>query len=89
MGYHATQARKLGLGGATDVAIWREAEKLGAVVVSMDSDFAALAKSSARARLIHFQGGNMTKNQLLKYFASRLPEIITALESGERVVEFR
>jgi predicted nuclease of predicted toxin-antitoxin system len=86
-GQDAIHARNLGLKGAADRTIWKEAEETGAIVVSMDSDFPPLARVSLRARLLHYKGGNTTSDDLIAKFDRHLPTIIKSFNEGERVVD--
>lgn len=86
-GHEAIHARSLGLKGAADRTIWKEAEETGAVVVSMDSDFPSLARVSLRAKLLHYKGGNTTSDDLIVKFDRHLPTIIKSFSEGERVVD--
>jgi predicted nuclease of predicted toxin-antitoxin system len=87
-GHEASTARRLGMKGGSDEAIWQHAEETGSVVVSHDSDFVAMAAKSERASLVHYRGGNKTTADLINIFDQHLPAIVAALESGERYVEF-
>lgn len=88
-GHECFTASRLKISSATDQSIWQRAEELEAVVISKDSDFGALAAASRKARLIHDRGGNMSTTQLVERFRQQLPQILAALEAGERIVEFR
>lgn len=71
-----------------DTAIWAEAERLGAVIVSKDEDFVHLRTLRPEGpALVWVRVGNTTRHELLAWFAALLPEIEQALQAGERLIE--
>jgi predicted nuclease of predicted toxin-antitoxin system len=87
-GHEAATARRLGMKGGTDEAIWQHADETDSVVVTHDSDFIALMQKTARGQLLHYRGGNRTTAELISIFEASLPAIIAALQEGERYIEF-
>jgi len=60
------------------------------VVVSKDEDFLHLANlAAAGPAAVWVRLGNCRKGPLLDTFARILPEILNALQSGQKVVEIR
>jgi predicted nuclease of predicted toxin-antitoxin system len=86
-GFDVVTARRLGLKGTSDAGIWQHAEETGSIVVSSDSDFVPWAAGSAKARFLHYRGGNRTTAELVAFFEKSLPDILAAFESGEHYVE--
>ena len=84
-GHEAFTAKRLKIG--TDDSIWQHTEKIQAVVISKDSDYLSLASQFSKPQFVHLTGGNMTTSQLIERFRVRLPEILQALQSGERIID--
>ena len=75
---------------AGDGVIWRHAVANEMVVVSKDEDFHFLALlPGSTGRLVWVKIGNCRKQVLIEKFRTQLRAIITALESGSRIVEIR
>ena len=73
---------------ADDRAIWAEAQRLGAVVVSKDEDFVHLRTLNPDGpAIVWVRIGNTSKRGLLGCFERFLPEIERALLAGEMLVE--
>jgi predicted nuclease of predicted toxin-antitoxin system len=87
-GHDVVTVRRLGMRGGSDTSIWAYAEETGSVVISHDSDFVPMAAKSSKAQLVHFRGGNKSKQELIDIFDKQLPTIVAALLAGERYVEF-
>ena len=88
-GLDAVHVRDLGLKAAPDAAIWTEAQRDNAVVISRDEDFVALAGRSGGARVVWIRLGNCTNAALLAAVETNWPAIATRLTAGERLVELR
>jgi len=73
---------------APDGAIWREAERLGAVIVSKDADFAGwrIGRTDGPA-VVWVRLGNIRTADLLRAFAAALPSLVEALQRGDLLVE--
>lgn len=81
---------EIGLGEAPDERIWAHAAETRAVLLSKDDDFAQLARRSDRAAaVVWIRLGNTTSKALWQALAPVLPEIIEAVEQGERLIEVR
>jgi predicted nuclease of predicted toxin-antitoxin system len=64
-GVDAAHVRELDLTGASDTAIWAEASRDDAVVISRDEDFGKLLRDRGGARLVWIRIGNCTNAALL------------------------
>ncbi|MBG1231098.1 hypothetical protein [Aestuariivirga litoralis] len=59
------------------------------MLVSKDDDFRLLQLREPRARLLWVTMGNCSRAVLLQRFEVVLPEVLSALESGETLIELR
>ncbi|MFN3537540.1 DUF5615 family PIN-like protein [Brevundimonas sp.] len=87
LGHEALHVEPLGLGAATDAAVWAEARRREAVVVSKDSDFLAFAGSDGG--LVRLRVGNCSNRVLFGIIDRAWPDVVEKLERGERIVEVR
>ena len=89
-GYAAVHVDDLGKDRDEDIDIWRAAEDRNVVVMSKDADFAMLALANTNSQaLVWLRMGNTRKRPLIERVLHVLPDIIDALEHGERIVEVR
>lgn len=89
-GFEASHVDRIGLGGASDLAIWRQAPALADALITKDVDFVQLARSDATGvAVIWIRIGNVTNAALWRVLEPALPEIVAALRAGERIVEIR
>ncbi len=88
-GHAAAHVRDLGLGGASDRMIWEEARRTGCVIVSKDDDFLNLQRQLPGPALMWITLGNCSKLVLLARMEKALPEVLTALDAGETLIEIR
>ena len=80
----------IGCQKAVDRVIWDEADKRQATVVTKDEDFASRAAMKTEGpAVVWVRVGNCSNDALLKWFEHLLPEIVTRLASGERLIEVR
>ncbi len=72
-----------------DREIWARASANEAVIVSKDEDFAILSNTNASQSpaVVWLRVGNTRRAELLRWFEELLPEVIAALERGERLIE--
>ena len=78
----------LDLGQSPDNDVWRHAEKNEAVIVSKDEDFAQWVMSGRRGpKVVWLRVGNCTNAELVDWLLPVWPDVVRALESGERLVE--
>tara|TARA_R110000787_G_scaffold20671_1_gene61546 strand:- start:1519 stop:1848 length:330 start_codon:yes stop_codon:yes gene_type:complete len=86
-GWQAVHVRDLGLASASDIAIWTEAQRDQAVVISRDDDFVGLAQRMGGARVVWVRLGNCTNATLLATIEVHWPGIAARLDAGEVLVE--
>ena len=87
-GHEADHVNTIGLGAATDRAIWSHAVAARAVLVTKDGDFGDLSRQDpAGTAVIWIRLGNTTSRALWQHLEPILPEIIEALQQGERLIE--
>ncbi len=89
-GHEAAHVFEIGCNSAPDREIWQKGQETNAVIVTKDNDFVLLSAMSATGpQVILIRLGNTRKHTLISRFAAVLPAILTALESGERLIEIR
>jgi predicted nuclease of predicted toxin-antitoxin system len=87
-GHDAHHVFDLDLHQASDRAIWAEAVKSGAAILSKDEDFITLATLEPKGpQVVWVRAGNTTTRALLEWMTPLLPTIVEALERGEKVIE--
>jgi predicted nuclease of predicted toxin-antitoxin system len=87
-GHVAEHVLDLDLGQSTDNDVWRHAEEIDAVIVSKDEDFAQWVMSGRRGpKVVWLRVGNCTNAELVDWLLPVWPDVVRALESGERLVE--
>ncbi len=87
-GHEAEHVLDLDLGQSTDNDVWRNAEKVDAVIVSKDEDFAQWIMSGRSGpKVVWLRVGNCTNAELVGWLLPVWPDVVRALESGERLVE--
>lgn len=76
------------LESADDGAIWNEALRTDAVIVSKDEDFASRRMlAGAGPRIVWLRLGNASRRETIRRFEAVLPDLLTALERGDGLVE--
>ncbi len=86
-GYKAEHVNRIGLGAAKDSDVWAYARTHQAVLVTKDGDFADMARRASKGpAVIWLRTGNVTNNALWANFSRALPEILEALNAGERII---
>ena len=89
-GHDAVAVRDIGLRDATDTAIWQRAEMDGAIIVTKDEDFAAMAGRMTQCpQVLWVRTGNLLTHLLLKRFDVAWVQAETLLADGVRLVELR
>ena len=86
-GHEAEHVFDIGLGGASDSAIWLCAAKTNAIIITKDQDFVALAKIDSSVGLVWLRSGNRPRKILLEQMEIVFKDICEALASGEKIVE--
>lgn len=80
----------IGLGGATDAAIWDYASRNDCVVISKDEDFLYMANApQPTARFVWIRMGNCRTKALLAAVERLWPKMEAGLTAGDRVIELR
>jgi predicted nuclease of predicted toxin-antitoxin system len=89
-GFATAHVADIGLLTASDRAIRDRAAKERAAIITKDGDFACLHRSGpAQAAVVWLRIGNTAREPLVQWLLPLMPEIVTALEAGESLVEIR
>lgn len=84
----AQHVADLQMADASDWAIWQQAQETNAVIISKDSDFVTLATLEEEGPpVVWIRLGNTHRKALLNWFSPLFPEIMEALEQGEKLIE--
>jgi predicted nuclease of predicted toxin-antitoxin system len=87
-GFVAEHVNRVGLGVASDAAIWRHAARTKATLLTKDEDFVTLARNEPNGpQVVWIHIGNISNDALWRAIDPQLDEIIQALNAGERIVE--
>ena len=87
-GIQAAAVRDLGLRDATDRDIFEAAGKAKAIVLTKDGDFVRLLdRFGPPPQVIWLTCGNTGNAHLRQILAQALPQAVTQLKAGERLVE--
>jgi predicted nuclease of predicted toxin-antitoxin system len=87
-GHEAEHVFDIGLVAAPDIEIWRYAERIGATIITKDSDFVAIRlRATTGPAVIWLRLGNVTNKTLESALLLHLPEVVLAVEAGEVLVE--
>lgn len=84
-GHDALHVSELGLKSGTDREIREAAFVSGAIVVTKDQDFIRISRQADR--VLWVRGGNLPRSALMARFAASWFKALTALESGDLIVE--
>lgn len=80
----------VGLERAADRHIWQYALEQALILITKDADFFHLTtRPEAGVQVVWVRLGNCRKHVLLATFSTLLPQLLTALQSGNRLVEVR
>jgi len=89
-GFSATHVSDHFAADRDDREIWALAMQLHCTLVTKDADFADMVRTSDTGpAVVWLRLGNTRKGALSARVSAILPEIISALDSGERLVEVR
>jgi predicted nuclease of predicted toxin-antitoxin system len=88
-GHQAVHVGELGLSSASDLEIWREAERQNAVIVTKDEDFPRLSAARTGPAVIWVRLGNCDNATLIRRVVAEWPRIVERLSRDERIVELR
>jgi predicted nuclease of predicted toxin-antitoxin system len=87
-GYPAEHVNRVSLGIATDRTIWRHAARTGAILITKDEDFVALAEREPDGpQVVWIRIGNISNQALWSAIEPQLDDIVDALNLGERIIE--
>lgn len=86
-GHKAQHVAEFGLIAASDQEIWHHAITIGAVIVTKDSDFADKLNLRDGPQVVWIRFGNTRKAELRRRLTPLIPQILAALERGDRLVE--
>lgn len=76
---------------ADDTSIWNHTIRNQAILITKDEDFPqrSLRKPGSAPIIVWLRVGNTSRRALLQWFEPLLPEIIRAIQRGERLIEVR
>lgn len=84
----AIAVRELGMRDALDREIFDAARTAGAVVMTKDSDFVDMVNArGSPPQVLWLTCGNTSNERLQVILEKTLPQALTLIESGERIVE--
>ncbi len=86
-GQEAEHVYKVGLIKATDEAIWREAVKRSAVIVTKDEDFPNRLPLDPKVPVVWIRIGNCSNRVLIEKLKPLIKGIVERLEQGEKLIE--
>jgi predicted nuclease of predicted toxin-antitoxin system len=87
-GHAAGHVSDTGETSRTDAEIWREAVSVGGVLVSKDEDFARRRSFSGEGpQVVWIRLGNTRRAALLSHFERVWPQLESALQRGEPLIE--
>ena len=89
-GHEAVHVQDVRLGAAKDEEIWSYAAAQAMVLITKDEDFSRrAAQVDALVQVVWVRLGNCRKTTLFSAFDSVLPQLVGALEAGNKLVEMR
>ncbi len=89
LGHEASHVSAYKLADASDHAVWHQAEKLGAVVITRDADYLDLAtQTDSGPSVLWLRIDNMRLTDVSRILESILPEVVQRIEPGARLVEY-
>jgi predicted nuclease of predicted toxin-antitoxin system len=87
-GVRASALRELGLGEATDRAIFVAARDAGAVILTKDSDFVTLLERyGTPPQVLWVTAGNTATEHVQALLGATWPRVVALVGPGERLVE--
>ncbi|MFF0453664.1 DUF5615 family PIN-like protein [Nocardia africana] len=91
-GHEAVHLCDVDLTAASDYAVWDEAVRREAVVITKDEDFILIGRTrtlDSTPPIVWIRIGNCSKKALLEAFMPILPTIVQMVDAGETVIEIR
>jgi predicted nuclease of predicted toxin-antitoxin system len=87
-GHEAEHVADRQLAAASDTRIWDFALQTAAVIITKDEDFAQRkALEASGPRVVWIRLPNTRRRELLAWFDAALPDVLSALERGESLIE--
>lgn len=87
-GYEAEHVHDFAGEGASDHFLWLYAANVDAVIISKDEDFVRLHFIEPEgSAVVWIRVGNTRKQALLEWFSPLFPQILKALQQGEKLIE--
>jgi predicted nuclease of predicted toxin-antitoxin system len=87
-GHDAEHVADRQMATASDAVIWDYALRVAAAVITKDEDFAQRkALTDGGPAIVWIRLPNTRRGELLAWFDKMLPEILSALERGETLIE--
>ena len=88
LGHHAEHVGDRQMAAASDTQIWDFAVSTGAVIRSIDEDFARRrSMTDKRPRIVRIRLRNTRRSELLSWFGEAVPNFLEAFDRGETLVE--
>lgn len=89
-GYEAQAVREIELREADDSTIWHHAAANDWAIITKDEDFALRVQATERGPcVVWLRVGNSSNAALRTWFIPQVPQIVTMLSHGSRLVEIR
>ena len=90
LGYDTQHSLELGLGQVDDRDLWEMAVIENRIIVSKDEDFFLFAtRPGDPLKVLWLRIGNCRTKTLLSVLEEKWPMIVSAFESGQKIVEVR
>jgi len=87
-GHSAEHVNRIGLGNASDRAIWNYARQAQATLITKDEDFTLLVRDDpAGPAVVWVRIGNIANEPLWQAIEPLLNEIVESVAAGEKIVE--
>jgi len=89
-GFEAVHVFDMSLWSATDTTIWKRAIDEAAVIITKDADFAAFrATKKSGPPVVWLRVGNTANEFLIPWLLPLMPQVVSAIEAGEMLIELR
>ncbi|AFU05586.1 DUF5615 family PIN-like protein [Nocardia brasiliensis] len=91
-GHDAVHVCDIDMLSASDHAVWDEALRRAAVIVTKDEDFIVIGQSkpdTPAPAVVWLRIGNCSRKVLLDAFLGIFPTVVEMLEAGEKIIEVR
>ena len=89
-GHVAEHVVDVGLRDSEDTPIWHYGLQKQAVILTKDEDFVTRAMQSKDVPVVVWvRIGNSSNQALLQWFAPLLPQLLTLIDQGNRIIELR